>query len=240
MTTDANGVRFGAAVGWARVAFTKNILSFVALAVVVMILQFGQQFAADPFTETFSLCIQEGGAGSTLDSAAMANCFESEMGSLLLIILLALVFVVASFLATVCVIRGALYVTLGRKIGFADTFTGPHFGAFSLTVLLIMVTFLAGLFLFVVPAIFAVLLFQFAPFFALDRGLSPFQALKSSTRLVRLNWRLSSLVLLFSGAAYLISGLFWGIPTLLFLPLAALVTGYVYRTLQGEIVDPVA
>jgi uncharacterized membrane protein len=82
-------------------------------------------------------------------------------------------------------------------------------------------------------------LFQFAPFFALDRGLTPFQALKASSRLVRLNWPLAILVLLFSGAAYLISGLFWGIPTLLFLPLAALVTAFAYRALQGEMVDPV-
>lgn len=238
MSRDINGVRLGAAVGWARVAFTKNILAFIALSVVVMILQFGQQFAANPFTETFSRCIEFGGSGATLDSAAMTACFESEMGSLLFVLLSAVVFVVASFLATAGVIRGALYVTQGRKIGFADTFTGPYFGAFALTVLLIMVTFVAGLFLFVVPAIFAILLFQFAPFFALDRGLSPFQALKSSSRLVRMNWPLGIVVLLFSGAAYLISGLFWGIPTLLFLPLAALVSAYVYRTLQGEIVDP--
>jgi uncharacterized membrane protein len=238
MNSDMNRPRFGAAVGWARVAFTKNTLAFIALSVVVMLLQFGQQFAANPFTETFSNCIDVGGAGATMDSVAMTTCFESEMGSLLLVILLAVLFVVASFLATAGVIRGSLYVTQGRKIGFADTFTGPYFGAFSLTVLLIMIIFVAGLFLFVVPAIIAMLLFQFAPFFALDRGLSPFQALKSSIRLVRLNWPLAILVLLFSAAAYFISGLFWGIPTLLFLPLAALVTGYVYRTLQGEIVDP--
>ncbi len=238
MSRDTNGVRIGAALGWARVAFAKNSLSFIALSVVVMILQFGQQFAATPFTETFSQCTAEGGAGEILDSQAIASCFEAEMGSLLRVMLMAVVFVIASFLATAGVIRGALYVTLGRKIGFADTFTGPHFGAFALTTLLIMVTFVAGLFLFVVPAIFAVLLFQFAPFFALDRGLPPFQALKSSVRVVRLNWSLAILVLLFSGAAYLISGLFWGIPTLLFLPLAALVTGYVYRNLQGEMVDP--
>lgn len=238
MSRDLNGVRFGAALGWARIAFTKNILAFIALAVVVMILQFGQQFAANPFTETFSRCIEAGGVGPALDSASMATCFESEMGSLLLVMLLAGLFVVASILATAGVIRGALYVTLGRKIGFADTFTGPHFGAFVLTTVLIMVTFVAGLFLFILPAILVILLFQFAPFFALDRGHSPFQALKASTRLVRMNWPLAILVLLFSGAAYLISGLFWGIPTLLFLPLAALVTGYVYRSLQGEIVDP--
>jgi uncharacterized membrane protein len=238
MNSDVDGVRFGAAVRWARVAFAKNAIAFIALSVVVMILQFGQQFTSSPFTETFGRCIEAGGAGATMDSVAMTTCFESEMGSLLLVILLAVLFVIASFLATAGVIRGSLYVTLGRKIGFADTFTGPYFGAFSLTVLLIMVTFVAGLFLFVVPAIIAMLLFQFAPFFALDRGLSPFQAVKSSIRLVRLNWPLAILVLLLSTAAYFISGLFWGIPTLLFLPLAALVTGYVYRTLQGEIVDP--
>ena len=238
MNPGANEVRLSVALGWARVTITKNFLSFIALSVVVMILQFGQQFAATPFTETFSVCIEAGGVGATIDSAAVASCFQSEMGSLLLVMVMAFCFVIASFLATAGVIRGALYVTLGRKIGFADTFTGPHFGAFALTALLIMVTFVAGLFLFVLPAILAILLFQYAPFFALDRGLSPIQALTSSVRLVRLNWPIAILVLLFSGASYLISGLFWGIPTLLFLPLAALVTAYVYRSLQGEMIDP--
>ena len=238
MNPGANEVRLSVALGWARVTIAKNILSFIALSVVVMILQFGQQFAATPFTQTFSVCIEAGGVGATIDSAAVASCFQSEMGSLLLVMVMAFCFVIASFLATAGVIRGALYVTLGRKIGFADTFTGPHFGAFALTTLLIMVTFVAGLFLFVLPAILAILLFQYAPFFALDRGLSPIQALTSSVRLVRLNWPIAILVLLFSGASYLISGLFWGIPTLLFLPLAALVTAYVYRSLQGEMVDP--
>ena len=240
MSTFANGVSFGTAFGWARAAFVKNTLSFIALSVVVMILQFGQQFAATPFTETLSLCVEAGGTGETIDSTAVSSCFESEMGQLLIVTLMAVVFVIASFLATAGVVRGALYVTLGRRIGFADTFTGPYFGAFALTTLLIMVIFIAGLFLFVLPAIFAILLFQFAPFFALDRGLSPFNALKSSVGLVRLHWLLAILVLLFSGASYLISGLFWGIPTLLFLPLAALVTAYVYRSLQGETVDPAA
>ena len=158
----------------------------------------------------------------------------------MVVLLMAFVFVVASFLATAGVIRGALYVTLGRKKGFADTFTGPYFGAFALTALLIMVTFVTGLFLFIVPAILVILLFQFAPFFALDRGLAPFQSLKASAGLVRRNWPLAILLLLFSAAAYLISGLFWGIPTVLFLPLAALVTAYAYRSIQGEMVDPFA
>ena len=240
MSENVNSVRIGSALGWARVAYAKNVLSFVALSVVVMILQFGQQFAAGPFTEPFSRCVEAGGTDDVLNSTAIANCFEADMGSLLLVLLMAFVFVVASFLATAGVIRGALYVTLGRKIGFADTFTGPYFGAFALTALLIMVTFVAGLFLFIVPAILVILLFQFAPFFALDRGLAPFQSLKASAGLVRRNWPLAILLLLFSAAAYLISGLFWGIPTVLFLPLAALVTAYAYRSIQGEMVDPFA
>jgi uncharacterized membrane protein len=240
VSENVNSVRIGSALGWARVAYAKNVLSFVALSVVVMILQFGQQFAAGPFTETFSRCVEAGGTDDVLNSTAIANCFEADMGSLLFVLLMAFVFVVASFLATAGVIRGALYVTLGRKIGFADTFTGPYFGAFALTALLIMVTFVAGLFLFIVPAILVILLFQFAPFFALDRGLAPFQSLKASAGLVRRNWPLAILLLLFSAAAYLISGLFWGIPTVLFLPLAALVTAYAYRSIQGEMVDPFA
>ena len=67
MSENVNSVRIGSALGWARVAYAKNVLSFVALSVVVMILQFGQQFAAGPFTETFSRCVEAGGNGRCVE-----------------------------------------------------------------------------------------------------------------------------------------------------------------------------
>ena len=99
-----NGVGFGAAFRWARAAFVKNTLSFIALSVVVMILQFGQQFAATPFTETLSLCVEAGGTGETIDSTAVSSCFESEMGQLLIVTLMAVVFVIAVVDVLVCVV----------------------------------------------------------------------------------------------------------------------------------------
>jgi uncharacterized membrane protein len=62
-------------------------------------------------------------------------------------------------------------------------------------------------------------------------------ALRASANVVRTNWPVAILVLLVSTVAYLVSGLFWGIPTLVALPIAALVTAFVYRALQGESVE---
>lgn len=233
-------VRLGDAFRWARGAYRVNFLAFVTLSLVVTILQFGQQMAAGPLTESLTLCLNQGvpaDGGTELNVAALSDCFAAESNSITMALLGALFFVIASFLATVGVIRGALYVTRGQRIGFAETFLGPFFGAFALTVFVIMIAFVAGLFLFVLPALVVILLFQFAPFFALDRGYAPFAALRASANVVRTNWPVAILVLLVSTVAYLVSGLFWGIPTLIALPIAALVTAFVYRALQGESVE---
>lgn len=233
-------VRMGAALRWARGAYRLNFLAFVTLSLVVTILQFGQQFVAGPLNEAFSGCLDQGvpTVGSAeLNVTALSDCFAAESSSISMAILGALLFLLASFLATAGVIRGALYVTRGQRIGFAETFLGPFFAAFALTVFVIMVAFVAGLFLFILPALLVVLLFQFAPFFALDRGYAPLPALRASANLVRTNWPLAILVFLVSTVAYLLSGLFWGIPTIVGLPIAALVTAYVYRALQGESVE---
>lgn len=221
-------------------AYKANFLAFVTLALVVTILQFGQQLAAGPLSETVTICLNQGvpaSTGAELNVTALTECFNAEINSIFMALLGALFFVIASFLATAGVIRGALYVTRGQRIGFAETFLGPHFGAFALTIFIIMIAFVAGLLLFILPALVVILLFQFAPFFALDRGYAPFAALRASANLVRLNWAVAILVLLVSTAAYLVSGLFWGIPTLIALPIAALVTAFAYRALQDESVE---
>jgi len=235
-----NNVRMGAALRWARLAYRANFLAFVTLSLVVTILQFGQQLAAGPLSETVTICLNQGGptsAGAEMNIVALTECFNAEANSISMALLGALFFVIASFLATAGVIRGALYVTRGQRIGFAETFLGPFFGVFALTIFVIMIAFVAGLFLFILPALIVILLFQFAPFFALDRGYAPFAALRASANLVRTNWAVAILVLLVSAVAYLVSGLFWGIPTIIALPIAALVTAFAYRALQGESVE---
>lgn len=231
-----NGIRVGAAVTWACGAYRDNFLAFLALAVVVTVLQFGQQAAIAPFTESLTRCLDLGlnPEAATINQDAFAQCLSQEMSTLVVVLFASLFFVIASFLATVGVVRGSLEVTKGMRIGFAETFVGPHFLAFAGSVVLIMVFFVLGLFLFIVPALIAVLLFQFAPFYALDRGYSPFLALKSSALLVRKNASVAILVFLINAFAYLISGLFWGIPTLIALPIAALVSAHVYRNAEGE------
>jgi uncharacterized membrane protein len=235
-----NNVSFGAALSWAWSGYRANFLAFLTLSLVVTIIQVGQQFAAAPLADSLTVCLNQGvpsADSNELNLTAVSNCFASETGSITAALLMSLLFIVAAFLATAGVIRGALQVSRGHRIGFADTFVGPHFIGFALTVFAIMASFVAGLFLFIIPAILIILLFQYAPFFALDRGFSPFESLRGSVGLVRKNWAFSILVLLISAAAYLLSGLFFGIPTVVALPIAALVTGFGYRQLQGESVD---
>ena len=191
--------RMGAAINWARESYRSNLLAFIALAAVVTILQFGQQVATGPISESFDLCFNAGGLtanGASLDAQAMESCVADQLPTLVLSLLVVLFFVLTSFLATAGVIRGALHVSMGANIGFADTFLGKYFVQFLFTIVIIMIAFTAGLFLLIVPALIALLLFQFAPFFALDRGYGPFLALKSSVGIVRKNWSLSILVLL--------------------------------------------
>ncbi|MCF8539666.1 MAG: hypothetical protein K9G12_05245 [Candidatus Nanopelagicales bacterium] len=233
-------IRLGAALSWARGAYRTNFLAFLTLSLVVTIIQFGQQVAAGPLSDSLTLCLNQGvpsDASAELNLNAVSTCFSAEGSTITMALLAALIFVVVSFLATAGVIRGALYVTRGQKIGFADTFLGPHFGAFAVTIFVIMIAFVAGLFLFIIPALIVILLFQFAPFFVLDRGYAPFTALRASAHLVRTHWSVGILVLVVSAAAYLLSGLFWGIPTVVALPIAALVSAYAYRLLQGESVE---
>lgn len=235
--------RVGSALTWAKTHYRENILAFITLSAVVTILQFGQQVATEPVSESFDRCFNAGSLtleAGVIDAQSLESCVSGELPTLLMSFLLVLLFVIAAFLATAGVIRGSLQVSRGMKIGFADTFLGAYFVQFTLTVFIILIVVTAGFFLLIVPAIIAVLFFQFAPFFALDRGYAPFLAVKSSVVLVRRNISLSIVVLLISAAAYLISGLFWGIPTLLVLPIAALVTTYAYRRLCGESVasDP--
>jgi len=235
-----NNLGLGSALSWALASYRSNFLAFLTLSLVVTIIQFGQQFAAAPLADSLTVCLNQGvptPGGTELDLTAVSECFATESGAIVGALLMSLIFVVAAFLATAGVIRGALQVTRGQRIGFADTFVGPYFINFALTIFIIMITFVAGLFLFIIPALVIVLLFQYAPFFALDRGFSPMEALRASVGLVRRNWAFSILVLLISAAAYLLSGLFWGVPTVVVLPIAALVTGYAYRLLQGESVD---
>lgn len=234
-----NNLRIGAALSWARSAYRVNFLAFVALSLIVTIMGFGQQVVAGPLTETLTLCLEQGGQGSTLNVDLVSQCFSAESNAITLSVFASLLFLIAAFLSTAGVIRGALFVTRGQRIGFADTFLGPHFVSFTLTVLVMMVVFVAGLFIFIIPALIALVLFQFAPFAALDRGLAPFAALRASVSIARRSWSAAILVLLISTAAYLISGLFWGIPTIVALPIAALVTAYVYRVQSNESVDGV-
>ena len=232
-----NNVRLGAALTWARASYRVNFLAFVALSLVVTIMSFGQQVVAGPLAETLTLCLELGSQDQAPNLDLVSQCFSNESSTITLSVFASLFFLVATFLTTAGVIRGSLFVSRGQRIGFADTFLGPHFVTFALTVFIIMIVFVAGLFLFVIPAFIALVLFQFAPFVALDRGLAPIASLRASVEIARRNWSVAILALLVSAAAYLISGLFWGIPTVVALPIAALVTAYVYRLQSGESVD---
>ena len=49
--------RISTSINWARESYQRNILAFIALAAIVTILQFGQQLATDPISESFNLCL---------------------------------------------------------------------------------------------------------------------------------------------------------------------------------------
>lgn len=90
-----------------------------------------------------------------------------------------------------------------------------------------------GLLLLIVPGLIAAVLFMFAPFLVIDRGLGPIEALKESMELTKGNrWPLFWFILLL-GLIALVGALALGVGLLVAVPIIGLAAAYAYRLLSG-------
>ncbi len=109
----------------------------------------------------------------------------------------------------------------------------PFWKYFGTTILYGLAVFV-GLILLVIPGIIAVIVYQFAPYLVIDRGLHPIEALRESARITRgSRWELLFLllgvfVLNIAGALLLLVGLVVSVPV------TALAIAHAYRTLEHK------
>lgn len=198
---------------WAASKGNKWLLNVVVLVFLLVSLAFSA------LESLFSLVFGEGGlaligAVSSLCIAIAANGFNGVMTSGI-------------------VVLGAK-VSLGQEGGVQDLFRFlPRFVTALLTQLLMVVVIVIGLLLLVLPGIYLIIAYSFAMPLALEKGLSPWQAMETSRKTVSKRW-FSFLGLWLTCGALLIAGFMTlGIGLIWALPVCILAYGIAYRKLFG-------
>ena len=133
--------------------------------------------------------------------------------------------------ATAGIIRAALGRTQGVTPSFDQLTTGENLGAYIAVAIVYFLASAVGILFCILPGLIVIFLFQFSPFYALDKGQGIGEAFGNSYRAVTANF---VPVLLAALVNIVISIFIFGLLTLVLLPFAALFTAHVYRQLNRE------
>lgn len=219
-----------AAAIWATATFRRNLLAFIALAAIVTAVQFLQQRSVQPLTDTVNECADPQTPGQ---QAACANALATQVftsGTL------TLVFAVLTIVVTVGVIRASIRATSGQEPGFDALLDGHNLGRYLLFQLAYALLAGFGFLLFVLPGLLVIFFFQLGPYYVLDRGLRVGQAFAASAQAIRRNLPAAFVMTILNGMVLLLGNVFFGLLTLLTLPIASLFTAYLYRQFNDEAV----
>jgi uncharacterized membrane protein len=227
-------LNIGEAVSWAWNKFTKNIaplvvpvVIYVAIVGVLYGVGFGIAFA----TGTNSTYTDEYGyhhANSSFGAAGLAALGVAYIG-----IFAVLIFMHASL------ISGSLDIADGKPVSIGTFFKPRRVGPAIITALLVGLGAAIGSILCIIPGIIFGFVSLFAVHFAIDRGLSPVDAIKASIELVRANLVPTLLAWLVAGAVTAVGELACGVGLFASLPVGILIQVYAYRKLSGGQVVPV-
>jgi uncharacterized membrane protein len=212
---------------WAFKRGREQASAFVALAAVVTILQFTQLIASGPLQNITADCLNP-------QTDGQVQACSLALSDALVPVGLSLLFWILAILATVGVQRAALRSTQGRPVGFSDMLTTQNLGRYVGFMLVFIVLVALGLVLCILPGLIVAFLLQLGPYYVLDRGAGVRQAMRDSSAVVRRNVGPAFIVLLVNAIAVLLGGTFYGLPTLVTLPLASLFTAHMYRQFNGE------
>ena len=216
------------AAGWAIGTFRRNLLAFIALAAIVTAVQFLQQLSLGPLNDVVNECSapQTPGQQAACASALATGALTSG--------LLTLGFAILTIVVTVGVIRAALRATRGQEPGFDALLDGHNLGRYLLFQLLYALMAGFGILMCVLPGLLVIFFFQLGPYFVLDRGMRIGEAFVASARLIRQNLAAAFLMTVLNALVLLLGGLFYGVLTLVTLPIATLFTAYLYRRFNNE------
>jgi uncharacterized membrane protein len=218
------------AISWAFDTFKRNPLPFIALAAVVAVIQVIQEIGARPLTAIVEDCADPVTPGQ-VNACAAAVGFAAIAG-----LAVTLVFIALSFLATIGVYRAALDVSRGITPDFTVILKTENLGRYIVFSLAYLGLVIVGIALCVIPGILVAFLLQLGPFFILDKGYRPVEAMKASYRVVSKNVGPAIVMVIFSLLVTLLGSAFYGILTLVTLPFAVLFIVHMYRQFNGEVV----
>ena len=221
-------VQVRAAATWAISTFRRNLLAFVALAAIVTAVQFLQQMSVRPLTNVVNECADPQTPGQ---QAACTNALATQV---LTSGTLTLIFAVLTIVVTVGVVRAAIRATLGQEPGFDALLDGHNLGKYLLFQLVYALLAGFGFLLFVLPGLLVIFFFQLGPYYVLDRGMRVGQALGASAQAIRRNLPAAFVMTLLNALVLLLGSVFFGLLTLLTLPIASLFTAHLYRQFNDE------
>ncbi|MFZ4485201.1 MAG: hypothetical protein ACOYO9_01315 [Candidatus Nanopelagicales bacterium] len=218
------------AISWAFDTFKKNPLPFIALAAVVAVIQVIQEIGAQPLSAIVADCSDPQTQGQ-INACAAAVGFTAIAG-----IVVTFVFLVLAFLATIGVYRAALDASRGITPEFTVLLKTANLGRYVVFSLAYLGLVILGFILCVIPGILVAFFLQLGPFFVLDRGYRPVEAMKASYSVISKNVGPAIVMVIFSLIVTLLGSAFYGILTLVTLPFAALFIVHMYRQFNGETV----
>jgi uncharacterized membrane protein len=219
-------VQVGDAFSWALAKFQQHIGIWIGLAAVVFALRAVQGISNQILVRTAD--------EACLRGENITACSTGLFANIGLQIVLAVVFGVLVWLASIGVYRAAIKRTQGTAPEFGMLTSGENLGAFVIVAIVYGVASFVGLILCFLPGLIIIFLFQFAPFYALDKGQGVGEAFGNSYRAVTKNFVPVLLAALVNIVAAVLGGLLFGIFTLVTLPFAALFTVHIYRQLNNE------
>ena len=149
----------------------------------------------------------------------------------------AVVFII-SFIIQAGVYRAGLGVTKGETPSVAQLTETTNIGAYIVTVILVGLGFLVGLFLCILPGIAWLIFTAYAPILALDKGMGPGEAISTSINWVKDNFGQVFVILLVSWVVYIAGAILCGVGLLVSIPVALVAIIYSYRALNQEPVVP--
>lgn len=217
------------AASWAYDTFRRFTGPFIGLAAIVVVLQLLQQLVSRPLQTIANDCL-------AAETPGQVNaCSSTAAGALIASLLVLLVFIVLTLIASVGVYRAALRTTRGTRPSVKeDLLTSQHLGTFILTQIVAVILVVIGLLLCIIPGLILIYLFQFSGFYALDRGTGPIANLKASSQAVMRAKGAAFATIVFGSLVMALGVACCGILSLVTLPFVALFTAHMYRQFNGE------
>jgi uncharacterized membrane protein len=228
-----SNVDVGVAFSWALKKFQQYALVLVGLAAVVFVIRLIQtlftNWMVNRSVENCGTIVVTDNGTITSGACGRRTARRSWPPSSS-----AILFGILAWLATIGLYRAGLKTSLGEVPGFHNLTSSENLGKYVVVAIVYGLLSAVGLVLCILPGIIVIFLFQFSPFYALDKGQGVGEAFGNSYRVVTKNLLPVIITAIVNIVAAFVGSLFFGILTLVALPFAILFTVHVYRQLNQE------